>query len=364
LSSTIFEQLHTLKDKYGNDYKDFDIVVNNELKHLLYNRTCIYFSELLLKLDGIFPKDLYELLKKNRQDKKIISTEDDFANLEKNEGWHKFIEQLRLPPPHLVNYEWRYTEKSASIISNLLVNNDKTICCLGTPTIFLDLYSKNVKATLFDINAPLIERVRLGLGTDCYVYDVQTPLPDRFSHSFDTICLNPPWYTDYYKLFIERALFLLKRSGGELIFPLFPLFSRHNACKDLSEIESYLSSLNYHSIESLGNIDFEMPEFEQIVLINNNIPIPKYNWRQTELIKVTFNNIDFITNKLSIIEEREWIRYYDDISKNYYAINKMKFKDFSFQVDESIILSEISKKHIKTISFDVWDNRNNITTLK
>jgi len=49
---------------------------------------------------------------------------------EDKDTWEQIEKNAQLPPPHLANYEWRYTRKSAKYIIDLL-DMESNICCLG-----------------------------------------------------------------------------------------------------------------------------------------------------------------------------------------------------------------------------------------
>lgn len=374
-NSSTFAFCNKAKNLLPSDVNNFDKIADYQLSQIIQlyeSGQQINFTDLLRQMQGIFPTDLFKII----NERKLNINYSVPIVKKSNIGWHQLALESNLPAPHPVNYEWRYTEESSKAIVEIIKSNsndDVKICCLGTPSIALELIRNKMgeKTTFLDINEPLkklIERKFDDSGITCKTYDAQNIPQRKFLDSFDFVIVNPPWYLDYYKLFISRAIDFLKPDGGRILTPLFPALSRQNAFKDLGAFELSLEESNCKEVNTKGFVEFEMPEFEKAILNQNNIPLPESNWRNAELVELVFgsNKKSAITGNLKL-EKRKWLRYVED--KLAIAVaNPFKIADNANNeakyFAESHILTTVSRKEIENMEIDVWDSNNKVTTFK
>ena len=371
-NSSTFAFCNSVKNLFPSDGNNFEKIAEFHLNKILSeenSQKSINFTELLRQMQGIFPADLFKLIVEKKVNIDYSVPLDESSNI----GWHQLALDSNLPAPHLANYEWRFTEDSAKAIVEIIKENsykDIKICCLGTPSIALELIRNGMgeNTTFLDINEPLkklIERKYDESGITCKTYDAQNIPQRKFLNSFDFVVVNPPWYLDYYNLFISRAIDFLKPDGGKILTPLFPAFSRQNALKDLKAFELSLEESNCKEVNPKLLVEFEMPEFEEAILKQNNIPLPESNWRNGELVELVFdtNKKSSITGNLKI-EKRKWLRYVED-KLSIAVANPLKIADNSSNNDsyfaETHILTTVSRKEIENMEIDVWDSNNKVT---
>ncbi len=363
-NSETFRQIEYFKQALPCLYADFDSVLNYRYNIIKNNFKTVSYTQALRNLMGIYPADLVAFLSSLKEDS---STFINFSDISKIQQHNSLWEKDFSIPAQLANYEWRYTDKSAKQIVQH-ISKYKQIGCLGTPSIALELIyiNKASNITLFDINKPLITKVKekysMTHGINCVEYDVIDEIPELYKNSFDVVSINPPWYYDYYKLFIIRALQMLNNAHKDIIIPLFPLLSKRNAIKELVQLFEFLGSIGCYNIESLGYVEFEMPLFEKKALEEKGIPIPDANWRNAELVKLSFNNTEIENNSLPI-DIHDHIKWESKITKS----NKL------FLINENCInnslvnsnfkkekILDISRKSIETQNIAVWDVANNV----
>lgn len=359
-----FKKISDLKRVLNDCYADYETVLNYKLTDIFCNCEKINYSKLLGELDGVFPVDLFTYLTNTQLNKIIFKKEIKNQNYS---SWDDLEKKAKLPPPHLANFEWRYSRKSAKSIVDSL-EEDLKICCLGTPTLALELIMNNrgYNTTLLDINTPIIDAINncysVQSGIVCKEYNAIKKMDISLCSKFDTVLINPPWYIDYYKIFICRALELLKDDGGFIILPLFPILSRHNAIKDLIELENFIKLLGYTSCQSLGYVDFDMPFFEEKNFSDNNIPIPEYNWRNAELVKIYFTKTDKNFDlDFKIDDYMEWDRTHIFSKNKCYFINSQYINQTPIgnEFTKSVI-KNLSRKSIYSKSIIFWDEKNEI----
>ena len=351
-NSHTISQAKRIKQMFPTD--SYDQFLSAELREIIESEKRITFTELLQQLHGVFPDDLYQKLSPLEKTQVIFKLE----NIKKQSSlWERIDINGVIPLPQLANYEWRYTEHSASKIINCLRDED-VICCFGTPTLALKLFdlNKQNETTVLDINVPMINSLRLLCSRNNFhwiIYNAINAPCSSFLNQYDVVFINPPWYLDYYKLFIYRAMQMLK-DGGKVILPLFPCLSRQHAVDDLIELNSFIDKYS-GVICHLGYVDFEMPPFEKEVLRKKDVPLPASNWRSAELISVSFERLSAPKNdiQISVNDYIEWQHFTSIQSNELMLINKKAFNALS---NDSCITSE-------TISSISRSSRNDKTIL-
>ena len=341
-----FNKLKNLQMSYGERWADFSHVMPNELSMLLYHLikfenkdfSNIAFDEILQNMDGIYPEVLYkELMKRGIK----IDYSDAKTGREKSD----------LPPEHIVNREWRFTNKSVEDIINRL-DTKKKICCLGTPTVFKGLREKNINATYLDVNAPMVDYFKAtDKSANCDVYDVQGKLEKGLLGKFDTVIIDPPWQFEYYKAFLIRSLQLLKNQGGNVFVALLELFSRNGAIKDMAEIQKFCEQANVKNIETSTWAKYDTPVFERNALLSAGSPLPTNDWRKTEIVNMAFDgNKKFFENEDLEMQKDNYIRQYDPATKKYLAHKNAISNNINPKaIMPSIKLSDLAKTNFKAI---------------
>lgn len=367
--SQTFFQIEELKKALPNNYNDFDSVLEYQYETLKSGNKSVSYTEALRNLMGVYPADFINFLLNDKKEKgTFIVFDESFKEPEDNTLWK---DEFSLPA-QLANYEWRYTNKSAEQIVKYICQYNK-IGCLGTPSIVLKLVEidkANKETILFDINKLLIKKIKAKClkiqGIDCIDYDVIDEVPSDYKDYFDIISVNPPWYYDYYELFIFRALQMLKKSNKEILVPLFPLLSKHNAIKETIQLFNFLENLGCNKIESLGFVEFEMPLFEKNALEEKGIPIPLSHWRKAELVKLSFSSTQTFEKNI-IVNIGDHIKWESKLteSNTLFLFNEKCFDDTNTNcVFKKERINDISRKSIDRKRIILWNVNNNEVILK
>jgi len=314
-SSSTYQLMEYFFDKYKGRYTDFEYVFQSELDSILKNNKEVDFNELLNNLYQVYPQTLLEEVRKRNVN--IINTSNAEKATEKDTD---------MPPEHVANREWRFTPESVGRAIDKSKYNKNVICCLGTPTLFEELLKRNANALYLDVNKPLIEFFKQKYkGARAEVYDVHNKLDLRFIGKFDTVFIDPPWQLEYYNAFTKRAMQLLKKDGGNIIIALMAVFSRPKALKDLESYAKFLKQMGVRDIEHYCSVNYDTPKFERMALEAANVPIPKNNWRDTELITASFDDRRRLVRNTDLdIPKDEWIREYDSKTKLYTVLSPNK----------------------------------------
>lgn len=358
-SSITFNLIKELEPLLMHNPSDYYTVLNYSIDKE-FSKDQINYSELLDSLFGVFPIDLFNHISQKQKERIVYDVNDSFVS-----EWDNIKKDFKLPPEHLANYEWRFSKESAKKILSL-INLRSSVCCLGTPSVFLEaiIEKKTNNITLMDINKPLISMIRKKIsdsnGINIYEYNVLNRFDSQLEEKFDTVIINPPWYLDYYKAFIYRSFQLLKKTG-RIIMPIFPMLSRQNAIADLIEINDFIKSMGFNSIKSHGYTIFEMPEFEKEIFKNNNVLIPPLNWRKAELIELSLSTKEAKNFEVKISDYVEWERIYDLETQDLTYINRKCLNDSElgdFFVKKK--LNSLSRKEINNNHIAMWKQNNDI----
>lgn len=140
-------------------------------------------------------------------------------------------------------------------------------------------------------------------------YDVQDPLPFNTSQSADIIVMDPPWYHDYYKIFLSRAQALLKIGGGLVLFPIFPPLTKAHARTDLADLRQDLNERGCTNVQPLFGVRYSTPRFERLILKRLGAPIPLHDWRHCLLYSMKLRHNDAYLDRQCEIERHRWSRF-------------------------------------------------------
>ncbi|MDO8604881.1 MAG: bis-aminopropyl spermidine synthase family protein [bacterium] len=279
-----------------------------------------HFNAILEQMLGAFPSVIDDLLRSEGLE--VVRTK--VSEKISRDGWLAIADEIGLPPEHPANYDWRFTPETtrniADYVSKHLENSpDKTICCLGSPTIAIELVQRGWqgKIVLLDINTPLVEMIdsyarNQKADFSSQTYDVQDILPDHLENIADVVIMDPPWYLDYYRAFLARATTILSKKGGQILCPIFPELSRHGARKDILALQKELVVMGCQENELAMIARFLMPGFEEKILQRQGIATPPVDWRMAEMraLKFDAHRAKNQATKFNL-EPQCWARYGD-----------------------------------------------------
>lgn len=174
------------------------------------------------------------------------------------------------PEPHPANYEWRFTEETATSIAKL-VQHCGRIICLGCPTVFHYLQVYGVNATLFDRNPYIVQAMQaLWPRADIRQTDLRFASPADLKGRFEVIVADPPWYPEHILSWVARATELATPQGARLLVTLFPNLTRPRAPREFAQIIHRLRQLGLVRILPLRPL-YETPPFEAESFIASGI---------------------------------------------------------------------------------------------
>lgn len=264
------------------------------------------FEKLLGNLSGMYPSDVKRIVSHmiskgrivvNRQGKYILPT---FSQpFQENNTWtavdqeySKFLKSMH--DPHPLDYDWYFSLKGARFIFTSILENylipETSLLFLGAPltaVYFLlaeDKLSMNIKVSIIDKNEDLLVSIKERFRKcTIIIHDLQNELPNEMKEQFEIIIMDPPWYIDYYRLFISRSAELITPDGW-LYSSLFPLNTRPHAVQERIDVITLFTTSGFSPWCILNSVlEYETPLFEEKSLQDSGIELEQ-NWRRGDMI--------------------------------------------------------------------------------
>ncbi len=270
-----------------------------------------------------------------------------------------------LSDPHPADYDWRFTYSTQKELVKrclrLLKQND-SVALFGTPTILPHLAARDVHVILFDRSKSIISDLESqGYENHVVLHDLFKPVPG-FSHNFDIIIADPPWYPTFQEAFILRASELLK-TNGILLLSVLGWMTRPSALKDRIDILLFSLKAGFDVVEAVPSLlRYETPKFEYLALREKGIK-PK-NWRMGDLF--VFRRATVAEVGLDITgprDEPEWDEYciskYKIKVRNKVEPGSVRFCYQSLTADYEF-LDTVSRRSAIRSKIDVWTSNNRV----
>lgn len=309
-------------------------------RQLLNSLPGVYPSEALKALHrltarGLIPEEYEALIikeAKTPQHEKVMTTTR-MSDLEQME--------------HPLDFEWRFTRNALETLckkmQELCFGHPATALCLGCPSVYTfgreQLPSCNF--VLIDKNASA--EGQLSESRSLLKFDLVHELIPAIRAEIAII--DPPWYNDYYKLFVWAALQNLK-PNGYIILSFPPAGTRPSARDDLSHVVNWCSGVGIQLEEHLeSQLPYRSPLFEVNALKAENLYGVPLNWRRGDLLVLKLIE-KVIVPRPSIPEiSANWI-------ENRFGLVRIKIReDLRFlnthltPVGNSAVLASVSSRH-------------------
>lgn len=157
---------------------------------------------------------------------------------------------MRLPQPHPLDFDWRYSAVSVQAICGL-VSPEATVLTVGTPSVsrYLDLASRD--SILVDRQP--FQNVRKHIVAD--VGEVTLKIQQSIA------ILDPPWYPAEAKRWIAWAASVVGR-GGQILVTIWPEHTRPTGRAEREELASWVGGWGKFDDAGIA-VEYLSPEFEQ-----------------------------------------------------------------------------------------------------
>lgn len=249
------------------------------------------FPELLTSLPGVFPSALLASLRRLHRSEIIGSQH--FAMLEHDAKRRRDVHTYCrvLPPPHPLNYEWRFTNESALNILNVACQSTSPngkILLYGTPGVArASLRSGIPQAVTFLGEDNEVSRILHAENEKRGSHlDFQLCGSRLLCNEADAVIIDPPWYQEYIASMLTSAAFACK-VGGKIHFSLAPVGTSRSVYDQRADVIRLAKSLGLElsKIEA-GALRYETPFFEANALAASGLA-PVAEWRSADLVTFT-----------------------------------------------------------------------------
>lgn len=212
--------------------------------------------------------------------------------------------------PHPADYDWRFSTRSIQVLTKKLLSTAQggRIALLGTKTLFPPLHDQGAEVTLFNKSKSILDDLRAaGYQNGLVECDLSLPLAAG-NGSYQVVLADPPWYVDYYRAFLRRAVDLLC-IGGTVYLSVLPVLTRPGAEEDRTAILEVATALGLELIQQdAGDLSYETPGFEHQALLACGLYCG--DWRRGDLwiFRKQYEVVSDLSDGL-IIEEPNWVEY-------------------------------------------------------
>lgn len=191
------------------------------------------FDKLLEICHSIFPDELQTILDGMVNDRLIRKIENEYSldpsipnrwikiqtdwqeNLDNAyKALSKIMDNIHLP--HCLDYEWWFTHTSREDLAYKIINHNplsvpRSIAFLGSPLlgVFISLLVPETDVYILDKSKSTLDAINKSLNLErlhLIRYDAENPLPVELVGIAQMVFFDPPWYVDYYELFLRRSM--------------------------------------------------------------------------------------------------------------------------------------------------------------
>jgi len=350
------------EEKFKNQ---IDKWVENKIKNEIND-----FESLILSLPSIYPQLVLESLDRLYSSKKINNKLYHKLSQDakkKNKVINKSEIQNIIFPPHPLDFDWRFTQKTTRDLIKtciILSKPDDTIVFLGTPSLFGIVSKKqyNRRFILIDTNPSHYKN----MNQNCSVFNhnLFKAIPSDLYSITKLVIMDPPWYPDYQRAFLNNTSKICKL-GGTILMVASRVGTRPNIHREWQALLKWIKKigLSYEGLCNM-NIAYDTPYFEKNALKAIGITNFPYGWRRADLaIFRKKNENNFLLPKKGY--QADWYEEsYMGLRIRRHPKNHT-FKDPSLlSVISGDILPSVSRRDPHRNTVDVWSFGNRVFNCK
>ncbi len=204
------------------------------------------------------------------------------------------------------------------------------------------------------------------LSENVIVVDSDVSKLKDYSVQADIIIMDPPWYLECYKLFMNIA-YLISNPNAIVLSVMPPITTRPTVKDEYEKLEEYLKELGICIIEYKSNvIEYQMPPFERNTLrINGIVNIPD-NWRTGDLL-IAIKKLQIADQRLLIHQinnDKMWWEFDCGTVRIKYCIpNELKITSGFIElrsIYEGDIYPSVSRRFKGNTAINVWTSGNRV----
>ncbi len=348
--------------------KDYEEIIDEQIKRATDKYSD--FFNLVKCAKGIHPLEIVNSLKRLKcmnllsEEKYFEIDKSKCAEAEKYNIYAK-------PVAHFLDSDWRFSEKGVQVLVQNVkkyIKKGQTIIFLGVPTLFkyfFNEYPQFYNYVFLDRNA----NKHIGsmeLSENVIVVDSHVSKLKDYNVQADIVIMDPPWYLECYKLFMNIA-YLISNPNAIVLSVMPPITTRPTVKDEYEKLEEYLKELGICIIEYKSNvIEYQMPPFERNTLrINGIVNIPD-NWRTGDLL-IAIKKLQIADQRLLIHQinnDKMWWEFDCGTVRIKYCIpNELKITSGFIElrsIYEGDIYPSVSRRFKGNTAINVWTSGNRV----
>jgi dGTPase len=291
----------------------------------------------------------------------VMNPPDEKALNGASERTQEFISKL--PIPHAHDFDWRFSVPGVrAFVEHLLRYHEPadSICVIAAPTVYAFLrhldYFTHIALVERSENTVQVVQNAFGSISVCS-WDLQRPWPPHFVSEFDCILMDPPWYQDYYELFILRAIEILAE-GGLIHTALFPSFAKGHALAERSAIFSFAHNWGLYLVELRnGILQYASTPFEKKSRAHDQYSVPN-DWRRGDIASF-FLGHKYARKNVFQVETGRWKEFWIGASKVKLSTTELSEGEYEAPIietveDNSPYLADISRTYPPRQDITLW----------
>jgi predicted methyltransferase len=163
--------------------------------------------------------------------------------------------------------------------------------------------------TVIDIDTRILEMIQniyktKNFPVECITYNLKDPIPKELLDRFDTIITDPPYSINGLKLFLARAINMMKISGKYSVGKDIFLSYAHRSSERMLEIQRIINSLGLSIMEMIPKFN----RYEGSEVLGNQTQM--FHLKTTSLTKTIMDPTSSFTDDLYTGETHPYIRKY------------------------------------------------------
>lgn len=263
------------------------------------------------------------------------------------------------PELHPLDYEWYFTDETATDIADTLSEQGPPVLCLGAPTVASRLARRGVPVTLVDRSEQLEERLATRPEALQFVHqDVHEPV--ALESSFSVAFFDPPWYPAHTEAWLYRACRHV-RPDGRIYFVLFPPLTRPAAAAQRGDLLETARRIGSVSIDE-DAVAYRTPTFERRVLRDSDAPVVP-NWRRADLVSVDVSDPAALSEPPAVASEPDWETFVtnEQVVKVRREVSGEPTDVLApIETCDGYVLPSVSRRDARRQDVDLWTSRNRV----
>lgn len=361
----------------NNENQEFDRMVDQWVCTAI-NNGATDFNSLLHSLPGVYPTvaldSLNRLVAVGNLSQQIFSTVANRANENDLSGSSPEIisSGLKLPIPHPLNYDWRFSNSSLEYLLNYCSEKtkpDETIAFLGAPSVYLKAIEISFprKIILLDNNSSVINYFSENTVNDgvrlCNILKDSIPADIKAS----MIVIDPPWYEKHLLGFMWAAANICIMNG-QILISLPPIGTRPGIENDLRRLFEWSERAGLVlANKEKGILPYISPPFEMNALRVENLYNISKEWRRGDLaLFVKKQEVKMERPLISPDSEEQWLEEtVNGVRIKLKPYDTVQFKDPKLlTIIKTDVFPTISRRDPRRRLVEVWTSGNRVYACK